>query len=301
MNRLYPGLTPPQRSPNLHTRTVGPMQHGLSSLHAVILGIVEGLTEFLPISSTGHLMVVERLLGIGAGVDKTAADTFTVAVQLGAILAVLALYKNRVVQMLWGVVGRDADGRRLTINIAIAFLPAAVIGLLLEQPIKDHLFGVWPVVVAWIVGGVALIAWGGHMSRANGRVTTDTLTPRMALIIGIAQAVALWPGVSRSLVTIVAALLLGMAMSSAVEFSFLLGAVTLTAASLFDLLKHGQELLDRFGLATPLLALTAAFVAGLIAVRWMITYLQRHPLTIFGWYRVGVALLTAGLVVSGAI
>ena len=278
-----------------------PIIHGLSSIHAVILGVVEGLTEFLPISSTGHLTVVERLLGVGTGADKSAADTFTIAVQMGAILAVVALYRSRLVDMARGLLGRDPAGLRLTINVAVAFLPAAVVGFLLEQPIKDHLFGVWPVVIAWAVGGLALIAWSDRLATLGGAVTTDTITLRMSLIIGAAQAIALWPGMSRSLVTIVAAILVGLSMPAAVEFSFILGAVTLTAATLFDLAKHGQELVDTFGVATPLLGFVVAFASGLGAVYWMIRYLQGHSLKIFGWYRLGVAVVTIGLVLSGVI
>ena len=267
----------------------------------MILGVVEGLTEFLPISSTGHLTVVERLLGVGTGADKSAADTFTIAVQMGAILAVVALYRSRLVDMARGLLGRDPAGLRLTINVAVAFLPAAVVGFLLEQPIKDHLFGVWPVVIAWAVGGLALIAWSDRLATLGGAVTTDTITLRMSLIIGAAQAIALWPGMSRSLVTIVAAILVGLSMPAAVEFSFILGAVALTAATLFDLAKHGQELVDTFGVATPLLGFVVAFASGLGAVYWMIRYLQGHSLKIFGWYRLGVAVVTIGLVLSGVI
>ncbi len=277
------------------------MHHGLSSVDAVILGVVEGLTEFLPISSTGHLMVVERLLGVGTGVDKAAADTFTIAVQMGAILAVIAVYRGHIVRMVNGLFGRDDFGRRLLINVLIGFAPAAIVGLALEGPIKDHLFGVWPVVLAWTVGGVALIVWGRALANRGGAIRTDNLTPRVALIIGCAQALALWPGVSRSLVTIVAAVLVGVALPAAVEYSFLLGAVTLTAASVLDLMKHGRELVDTFGIATPALGFIVAFLSALVAVRWLIRYLEGHALTVFGWYRVAAAITAVGLIAAGAI
>ena len=269
----------------------------LTPVKAVVLGAVEGVTEFLPISSTGHLLVTQRLLGLGDGAGKTAADTYAIAIQLGAILAVVALYRDRVVQLLAGAVGRDADGRRLLVRLLVAFAPAAFVGLVLSDSIKEHLFGPWPIVGAWAVGGIFLLWW----HPKPGSVVLELFTIRSAAIIGVVQALALWPGVSRSLVTIVAALAIGATMSSALEFSFLLGLATLSAATLLDLAKNGDELLSSYGWLTPLLGMVVAFVTATWAMRWLVSYLRTQPLTIFGWYRLAAAGVAAALILVGTI
>ena len=269
----------------------------LTAPKAIILGAVEGITEFLPISSTGHLLVTQRLLDLGSGAGKTAADTYAVSIQLGAILAVVALYWSRLLQMLRGLFGRDADGLRLLLRLLTAFAPAAIVGVLLEDTIKDHLFGPWPVVVAWALGGVFLLWW----KPKPGTTEILGLTTRNALVIGCTQMLALWPGVSRSLTTIVAALLIGLSMSAAVEFGFLLGLMTLSAATVLDLAKDGQTLVDDYGIRMPLLGAVVAFVTAAIAAKWLVAYLRRHPLTIFGWYRLAAAAVTVGLIAGNVI
>ncbi len=327
--------------------TTGAADVAASSLtwwKAAILGTVEGVTEYLPISSTGHLLVTARLLGLPSAKDSAgleAVNTYVVAIQLGAILAVLGLFWKRFQSMLLGLVGRDDEGRHLLITLVIAFLPSAVVGVALDHKIAQALFGPWPVVAAWIIGGsVILFLEGGgriprrsnqrssnngplgrgehlvrtdpvgHVSRTprpgrTSRITTTdkvvAITYRQALIIGFAQCIALWPGTSRSLTTIVAALLLGVAMPAAVEFSFLLGFATLSAASVFKLAKGGGNLVDTFGVVNPLIGMVFAFVAAVLSIRWLVTYLQRHDLSIFAWYRFAVAALTIGLLASGLI
>lgn len=269
----------------------------LSVFDAIVLGLVEGITEYLPVSSTGHLLVTQRLLGLGSGEAATAADTFAVAIQVGAIAAVLGLYWGRIWSMVLGLFGRDLDGRRLLIRILIAFTPAAVVGFLLEDTIKANLFGPWPIIAAWAVGGVVLLVW-----RPNpGTRSLMDMTTRDALIIGLAQVLATWPGTSRSLMTIIAALAIGLSMAAAVEFSFLLGLLTLTAATVFDLSKNGGEVLDQFGLATPLLGVLVAAASAALAVKWLVSYLRSRPLVIFGWYRLGIAAATVLLIVTGVI
>lgn len=269
----------------------------LSVVEAVILGAVEGITEFLPISSTGHLLVAERMLGLGEGSGKAAADTYAIAIQVGAIAAVVALYRGRIVQLGRGLLGRDDEGRRILVALAVAFLPAAVIGVAVGDVVKDRLFGPWPVIVAWAVGGVFLLVW----RPVAGRLTIGDLTVRHAAIIGAAQVLALWPGTSRSLTTIVGALALGYTMSTAVEFGFLLGLVTLSAATVLDLAKDGSTLLDEYGWRSPLLGALVAFVTAVLAVRWLVDYLRTRPLTIFGWYRLGVAAFAVILLTTGVI
>ncbi len=273
---------------------------------AMVLGIVEGLTEYLPVSSTGHLLLAERLMGIGESESasarerqrtRDAADAYAICIQAGAIIAVLGLYFRRVRQMLLGMVGKDPDGMRLLINVAAGFLPAAVIGLLFNKPIKAFLFGPWPVVTAWFVGGAAIlvVGWTKRKQRrpVHQGMSLDDLTWRMALVIGFAQCIAMWPGVSRSLVTIVGGLLIGLSLPAAIEYSFLLGVVTLGAATGYDALKQGRIMLETFDAAALAVGLVFAFVSAVASVKWMVSYLNRHGLAVFGYYRVALALVTA--------
>ncbi len=270
---------------------------------AAILGLVEGITEYLPISSTGHLLVTARILGLPeTGSAGDALKAYEIAIQSGAILAVLGLYRLRFVGMIDGVRGRSAEGRRLLIALLIAFVPAAVVGVIGEKVIKDVLFGVGPVIVAWVVGGVAILVLvaRGVLTPVRGEAL-ERLTSRDALIIGGAQVIAMWPGTSRSLVTIVAALLLGYSMAAAIEFSFLLGVITLGAATAYSVLKDGSLMLDSFGAGTLLVGLVVAFLAAVVSVRWMVTYLQRHTLAVFGWYRLAIAAVALILIATNAI
>lgn len=276
---------------------------GLSLLDAILFGLVEGFTEYLPISSTGHLLVLARILDVGqAPHEEDAIKAYGIAIQSGAILAVLGLYRHRFATMIEGATGRSESGRRVLVAVLLAFVPAAVVGLIGERVIKDALFGVWPVVVAWAVGGVLVIVFSRHgvLAPRDG-LTLDVITPRHALLIGLAQVLALWPGTSRSLATIVGALLVGLSMHAAVEFSFLLGFVTLSAATGYEIVRHGQTMLDAFGWFTPLVGLLAAYVAAVVSIKWMIGYLEHHDLAIFGWYRIGVAAVVALLVARGVI
>ena len=266
----------------------------LSIPEALLLGIVEGITEFLPISSTGHLLIVGHLIGFGKGDASVAADTYSIAIQFGAILAVMYLYRIRMWSMARGVIGADNEGRQVLTRLIVALLPAAFLGAVFGDALKDKLFGPIPVAIAWCVGGVVLLLW----KQQPGNIALTNLSIRNALIIGVAQGLALWPGVSRSLVTLIAALALGLSMSAALEFSFLLGLLTLSAATVLDLSKHGPELVDQFGLLAPSVGLVSAFVTALIAVKWMVGYLSKNSLRVFGWYRLsagavaGILLLT---------
>ena len=252
----------------------------MDNFQALILGLVEGLTEYLPVSSTGHLLLAQRWMGIPS---STASDAFAICIQAGAILAVLGLYRARVGQMVLGLAGRDPQGLRLLLNLVAAFIPAAVLGLLLEKPIKKYLFGgdawgLWPVVAAWFIGGLAILA---------------QLTLRMALIVGVAQCLAMWPGVSRSLITIVGGVLVGLSLPAAVELSFLLGVITLSAATAYDAFKHGSEMLATYGPVPLLIGFGAAWLSAVLAVQWMVGYLKSHGMEIFGWYRVVLAIAVA--------
>lgn len=272
---------------------------GLGLGAAVLLGLVEGLTEWLPISSTGHLTVTQRLLGI----DGSAADSYAIAIQAGAILAVLLLYRRRFQRMYDGLRGRDEAGRRTLLSVVVACLPAVVVGLTFEDVIKDRLFGPWPVVVAWFVGGVAILVVARRRRGTDPRAghALEWLGPRTALVIGLAQVLALWPGVSRSLTTILAATALGLAVPAAVEFSFLLGFVVLGGATGYEVLTSGTEMVDAYGVLAPVVGLLVAFASAVVAMRWMVGYLNRHGLEVFGWYRIGIAGVVAALLVGGIL
>ncbi|MDR0476570.1 MAG: undecaprenyl-diphosphate phosphatase [Desulfobulbaceae bacterium] len=276
---------------------------------AAILGVVEGLTEYLPVSSTGHLLLAAKIMGIGdspsltaaaASEEKEAIDAYTICIQAGAIVAVLGLYFRRVGQMVAGLTGKDEAGRRLLINIIVGFLPAAVIGLAANKYIKEWLFGSWPVVAAWFVGGVLILAvhhWGKGRSRTG--LSVEAMTWKMALVVGLMQCLAMWPGTSRSLVTIVGGVISGLSLGAAVEFSFLLGLITLSAATAYDALKHGHEMLAMLSPAAVATGLVFAFISAVAAIRWMVGYLNKHGMTIFGYYRVILALVVGALLLSG--
>jgi undecaprenyl-diphosphatase len=202
------------------------------------------------------------------------------------------------------LVGGDPIGLRLLIGVAAGFLPAAVLGLLFNKHIKEYLFGPWPVVAAWLVGGLAILAISyrnrSRQAGASGSALED-LTWKMALVIGFAQCIAMWPGVSRSLVTIVGGILVGLSLPAAVEFSFLLGVLTLGAATAYDGLKHGQAMLQTFEPQALAIGLIFAFISAVVSVKWMVAYLNRHGLEIFGWYRVILALMVGGLLAMKVI
>ncbi len=266
----------------------------MNLLQALILGIVEGITEFLPVSSTGHLLLAQRLLGIAH--DEN-ADAYAICIQAGAIVAVLGLYRLRIVQLLRGLVGQDAEGRALFVRLVVGFLPAAVLGLLLKKTIEATLFGLWPVVAAWAVGGVVILVLRGR----GGTRTLNDIDLRTALLIGCAQSLALWPGTSRSLVTILAGLALGLSMSTAVEFSFLLGLETLGAATAYDGLKHGAAMLHAYGPVPILAGFVAATISAAISVKWLIGWLQSHGMEVFAVWRLGLAVIVAGLLAANVL
>lgn len=272
---------------------------------AAVLGVVEGVTEYLPVSSTGHLIVTQRLMNIPS---SDASNAYAICIQGGAILAVLGLYWRRCRQMLMGLAGRDAAGRKLLLCIVVAMLPAVVIGLPGEKIIKAYLFGgekwgLWPTVGAWFIGGVAIlvVAWGRRGRAERGGRELLELTLKMALVIGLAQCIAMWPGVSRSLATIVGGVLVGLSLPAAVEFSFLLGVVTLGGATAKDAIEYGPVMLQTYGPAALAVGFVLALVSAVVAVRWMVAYLNRHGLQIFGYYRVAVAIVVAVMLATGRL
>ncbi len=258
---------------------------------ALILGLVEGLTEYLPVSSTGHLLLAQRLLGIQ---ESEAANAYAIVIQAGAIAAVLLLYRARMGQMALGVMGREPSGKRLLLTLMVAFLPAAVMGLAFDEAIESYLFGPWPVVVAWALGGLLLL-WLAPRLRQRDGLPLEALAVRGALVIGLAQCAALWPGVSRSLATILGGVGVGLSLVAAVEFSFLLGLVTLGAATAYKALMSGEAMLQAYGWVELLVGFVFAWLSAVLAVRWMIGWLNRRGFGVFAWWRLGAAALVAAL------
>lgn len=268
----------------------------MTLLDALILGIVEGVTEFLPVSSTGHLILTQRALGLE---DTSAADAYAICIQAGAIVAVLGLYRARVAQMVRGLLGRDPAGLRLAACIVLAFVPAAVCGLSFSAVIKAHLFGLWPVVGAWFVGGLVILAFRRRM--VAGSRSIEDIDWRTAAWIGAAQCLALWPGTSRSLATMLGGVLLGLSLPAAVEFSFLLGVVTLLAATAHDGMKHGAEMINSFGFEALVVGFLAAAASAGLAVKWLVGWLQSHGMEVFAGWRIGLAVVVAALIVLGVL
>ncbi len=265
---------------------------------SIILGIVEGLTEYLPVSSTGHLILVQRLMGIA---QDEASDAYAICIQAGAIAAVLGIYWKRVKQMIMGVLGKDQAGLALAINVVVAFMPAAIVGLLFKKQISANLMKPWPIVAAWIVGGAIILwyEWGRKGKTVELGKGVEQIDWRLALGIGLFQCLGMWPGTSRSLVTILAGLFLGLRMAAAVEFSFILGLVTLSAATAYDGLKHGKAMVHEYGPLPIVVGFVFAAISAAVAVKWMVAYLNKHGLAIFGYYRIAVGVIVAGLILSG--
>jgi undecaprenyl-diphosphatase len=263
----------------------------MNLLQAFVLGVVEGLTEFLPVSSTGHLILVGRWLGVDAGARKTAADAFEVVVQLGALFAVVVHFRALLATRIAGLFRRDPAAVALAVALAIAFVPAVVIGYALHKTIEARLFGPVPVAAALIAGGVGMIAvewWRARRARET-RDGLDQVTPRRALAIGLGQCLSLWPGTSRSMTTIVTGQLTGLSTATAAEFSFLLALPTLGAATLFKLVKARHELLGpAIGGAALAVGLAAAFVTAWAVIAAFLRYLRTWGLAPFGFYRIAL-------------
>lgn len=266
---------------------------------ALILGIVEGLTEFLPVSSTGHLILVGQLLGFTG--EK--AKVFMIAIQLAAIFAVVWEYRARLSHVA-ATLHTEPASRRLAVNLMVGFLPAAVLGFLFYKEIKAYLFNPIVVASALVIGGV-LILWAERRRHTVTTETVDDLNWRRALIVGFAQALAMIPGTSRSGATIIGGLFLGMSRRAAAEFSFFLAIPTMFAATAYDFYKNWR-LFDVQDVPLFVVGGGAAFVSALIAVRTLIKFVSRHDYTVFAWYRIvfgGVVLATAytGLVDWGIV
>jgi undecaprenyl-diphosphatase len=291
---------------------------------AVVLGLVEGITEFLPVSSIGHTILVTHALGLDLdqplldrnglpilthhhGVTapltlKDAVDTYNVMVQAGPIAAILLLYWARVASLWRGLRGRDPVGLRLLRNLLVAFIPAGVLGLLFGHWIHENLFVAKSVAGALIAGALVILAierWRKHRHSLDATADTSeqdmlVMTWRHALLIGVCQCFSLWPGTSRSMTTIVGGYLAGLRPALAAEFSFLLGLITLTAAAGYDAVSHFTELREGLSVGPLLVGVVVATVAAALSVKWFIGWIARHGIGFFAWYRLALAAVVLG-------
>jgi len=267
----------------------------MSILQALILGLVEGFSEFLPISSTGHLILTQKLLGLDSSVGLNA---YLIAIQFGAIAAVVALYPKRFGQCFSGLrdccVGRfSSPDSRYLLSLAIAFIPAAVVGLLLDDWIETTLFGVTPVLLALLVGA-ALMVFLGKQKEGELKNTPSLLG---ALRIGLWQIISLWPGMSRSMSTIVGGYRSGLSAAAAAEFSFVLGALILTAASLYKAIGAFEQIMA-LGIVPVLVGIFTAFVSAFFVMRLFVSALTRFGLIPWAIYRVVLVIVLLGLGIS---
>lgn len=273
----------------------------ISPFRGAILGLVEGITEYLPISSTGHLVLADHFFLKFTQTTLTTAQTdavnaYEIVIQSGAILAVLLLYAERVKQMVLGLLGKSPTGLRLFLNLVAAFLPVTLVGLILHDLVNTYLQSVWPVIGALAVGGVVMLSFErtafSQRIRAHGQ-GIDELDLKRAFLIGCFQCIAVWPGTSRSFATIMGAMLAGLNPVAAAEFSFLLGLPTLLAATAYKILKAGPELVQYVGYPAMLTGMIVAATSAFIAVRGFVHFLNRKGLSVFGWYRIIIAIAMA--------
>jgi undecaprenyl-diphosphatase len=263
-------------------------------LQALVLGVVEGLTEFLPISSTGHLIIAGQLIGWGG--DK--AKVFDIVIQSGAMLAIVWEYRVRFTSVLLRLPS-DPAARRFVTNLIVAFIPAAVIGLAFNDLIKEYLFYAVPVAVAFIVGGLIILGVDRRHRPARVATVEDMRWPD-ALKVGIAQTFSLIPGTSRSGATIIGGMLFGLSRRAATEFSFFLAVPTLVAAGAYDLYKN-RALLHAADLAPFAVGFAVSFVAAFLSVRWLLRYIVSHDFTLFAWYRIAFGIVVLGTAYAGLV
>lgn len=295
----------------------------LSVSDAIILGVVEGVTEFLPVSSTGHLIITTHILGLDSeqplvGKDgqplwyrkpseknpagepltlKLAADTYTVVIQAGAILAVVILYWGQLMSLVRGLLGQDSAGLRLLRNLLCAFIPVAVVGLALSKWIDRHLFSIGTVIIGLVAGAILMLfteRWRWRRSGVGKEVREPSdLYATQALTIGIVQCFALWPGTSRSMMTIVGGYFAGLSPARAAEFSFLVGLPVLAGAATVKGIRSGPAMIEVFGWSNVLLGIVVATISAALAVKFLVAFLTRQGLAAFAFYRLILAAILA--------
>jgi len=264
-------------------------------LKAAILGVVEGLTEFLPISSTGHLILAGDLLNFNDEKGKV----FEIVIQFGAILAVCWEYRAKILSVTDGLLQKQVDAQRFVLNLLVAFIPAAVLGLLFASAIKAHLFAPVPVAIALIVGGF-FILWAEKRDHKITVESVDEMSWKDALKVGCAQAFALIPGTSRSGATIIGGLLFGLSRKAATEFSFFLAIPTLTAATVYEVVKY-RDLFHVEDIGMFAVGSVTSFISAFFCVRWLLRFISHHDFTVFAWYRIAFGLIVLGTAYSGIV
>ena len=310
-NSAMPPETPAEKSEALPEKGGAAREGGMTVFDGAILGVVEGFTEFLPISSTGHLIVANEMLGLNSDAPavysngeaisaggksytvKDAACAYTIIIQIAAIIAVVFVYWNDVASMLLGFLGRDRMGLLKLRNLIVAFVPAAVSGLLLHKVIETRLFSTGAVVFALVAGAFAMFwaqkKYSKELCAARRAVQLHELSIKDSFIVGLFQCLALWPGTSRSMATIVGAYVVGLRPVEAAKFSFLLGLITLSAASVFTLCKDGGNMFAALPLAPRAAGFVVAFICSLLSAKWLVGFLNRRGLAPFAWYRILLA------------
>jgi len=266
---------------------------------AAIMGVVEGLTEFLPVSSTGHLILAGSLIGFTDDTIKS-AKLFDIVIQAGAIVAVIIVYWQRLRETLAGLRGHDPRQRRFVINVLIGFLPAAVLGVLFSKAIKAHLFTPAVVATTFIVGGI-IILWAERRTQAAVRIeNVDDMTPLDALKVGLAQSLALVPGTSRSGATIIGGMLFGLSRKAATDFSFFLAIPTLIGASVYSLWK-ARDTLSAADAPVLIVGTVVSFLVAWVVVRWLLRFIATHSFVPFAWYRIAFGIVVLVTAYSGLV
>lgn len=303
----------------IHAQNNG-RKHNLSYTDAVTFGLVQGITEFLPVSSTGHLIITSKALDLESATPlydkhgkvlthiqngkqsvytiKDAVNAYDIVIQGGTILAVIILYWKSILTIFLGICGKNKNGLKLGFNILAAFLPSAILGLLLHDLIHDYLFSPFTVIIALTLGSF-LMFWVEHWKKGTSyrKITTarerdlHELTIPQSLFIGLLQCVSMWPGMSRSMMTIVGGYLSGLSPRRSAEFSFLLGLVTLASASGYKAIKEGPQIINALELGPVLVGCTVAFISGALAIKWFVASLNSIGLRPFAWYRLVLALV----------
>jgi undecaprenyl-diphosphatase len=251
---------------------------------AAFLGIVEGLTEFLPVSSTAHLLITSYLIDF----TSIKNNLFEIVIQYGAILAICVLYRRKILDIILGL--NQQRQKKFVLNVAVAFLPAAIIGATLHSYITKYLFSNFTIALALIIGGILMIVIDRKPYESSDARDMESITPLTAFYIGLFQCLAMVPGVSRSGATIIGGLLLGLKRKSAAEFSFFLAIPTIAAASLYDLLKNSSELTTS-GIGIILVGLLFSFISAILVVKWFMNFISKHNFFYFGIYRIAVGIL----------
>jgi undecaprenyl-diphosphatase len=270
---------------------------------SVILGLTQGITEFMPVSSTGHLILVDRLMSNAKVLQSSvlesvenvrlqARNAYFVIIQFGSIFAVMLLYRRRFVDMALGVLVGKCSGCRLTTNLLISFLPTAILGFFVDGWVQKKLYGTGIIAAALIIGSIImLLAERSYRQQHVWNGTIDTLDPRQSLLIGLWQCISLVPGMSRSMTAIVGGYKSGLRRSEAVEYSFLLGCVTSLAAAMYKFVKDFDVILSYFAVKTFSLGILVTFVSSIAVVKILVSFISRFGIALFAWYRIILAII----------